>query len=57
MKPQKPVENLSVKSVMDEKEEEKVVITSIDKKEQAKRYASEHPEVAAELINVWMKDE
>lgn len=52
----KPMEKLSLSSIDEDEIDEKAVVKTIDKKEQAKRYAKENPEVAADLIKVWMKD-
>ncbi|MEG0286073.1 MULTISPECIES: flagellar basal-body MS-ring/collar protein FliF [Vagococcus] len=53
----KPMEKLSLSSMEEEDFEKDAVVKTIDKKEQARRYAKENPEVAADLIKVWMKDE
>ncbi|MGF2054430.1 flagellar basal-body MS-ring/collar protein FliF [Vagococcus fluvialis] len=55
---QKSIEKSVNKEVRESKETPELpVVKPINKKEQAKRYAQENPEVAAELIKVWMKDE
>ncbi len=55
---QKPIEKSVNKEIRESKETPELpVVKPINKKEQAKRYAQENPEVAAELIKVWMKDE
>lgn len=54
---QKPKESLAIMQEETQLEDDVAVINTIDKKDQAKRYAKENPEVAADLIKVWMKDE